>query len=60
MQTWDYLKVLGPISVLPILGDLRIFCASLLLSLSHLHPLLRCQVLTQFREDILRESKSVE
>lgn len=60
IQPWEDLQILVPVTVLPILGDLRLPRASLLLSLPRLDPLLSSQMLSQLRKHILREPEPVK
>lgn len=53
MKSWENLQVFGSLGVLSIHGDSHIPVASLLLFLSDFDPLLRGEVLTEVREDIL-------
>ena len=47
-------------SELPRIGNFHILVTALLLTLPHFDPLLSCEMLAQFREDILIESKTIE
>lgn len=59
-QTRNNLQILLPVSIFPILRHLDILMAPLLLSLSHLDPILHSQMLPNLSESILRETKPIQ
>lgn len=60
LQTRNNLQILRLISIFPIVRNLHIAIASLLLRLSDFDPLLGGEVLTEFCECVLGETQTVE
>lgn len=60
MQTRDNLKVFRGISILPIVRNLSLLSAPLLLRLSDLDPLLCCQMLSKLRKGVLSQSQFIK
>lgn len=60
LQPRNNVEILWSISVLPLLRDLDILVAALLLCLANFHPLLGRQVLSQLGKRILCQSQSVK